>query len=125
MASYNLLQALSGARYDAVKKVLHMQPPMSGDFRSFLSTAADYGTVGVRDGKPFFEAVHGTVAFREIRYVSPVNDSALTGCKLALRAGLSKLAWPKYQSCNGCLQCPSVVCCSIDGFSGKCRTALR
>ncbi len=69
MASYALLQALSGARFDAVDGVLHLQPAVRGDFRSFISTATGYGTVGVTDGKPFLKAVSGTIAAKEIRYV--------------------------------------------------------
>jgi uncharacterized protein (DUF608 family) len=68
MASYALLQALSGARYDAVEGVLHLRPAVQGDFRSFLSTATGYGTVGVSDGKPFVQAVSGTIAVKEFRY---------------------------------------------------------
>jgi hypothetical protein len=69
MASYGLIQALSGARYDAVDGVLHMRPAVIGDFRSFLSTATGYGTVGVTDGKPFVQVVSGRIDVREIRYV--------------------------------------------------------
>ncbi len=69
MASYSLLQALSGARYDAVDKVLHLRPALSGDFRCFLSTATGYGTVGVTDGKPFIEVASGTIEAKEIRHV--------------------------------------------------------
>ena len=68
MASYALLQGLSGARYDAVDKVLHLEPGMPGDFRSFLATATGYGSVGVRDGRPFFDPASGSVEIREIRY---------------------------------------------------------
>ncbi len=67
MASYGLLQALSGARYDAVDKVLYLDPAVEGDFRSFLATATGYGTVGMRDGKPFIEVVSGQIEVREIR----------------------------------------------------------
>src|SRR6185503_19728003 len=56
LSSYALLQSLSGARYDAVDKVLHLTPSIAGDFRAFLATATGYGTVGVRGGKPFVEA---------------------------------------------------------------------
>jgi hypothetical protein len=35
---------LSGARYDAVDKLLHLEPRIAGDFRSFLATATGYGT---------------------------------------------------------------------------------
>jgi uncharacterized protein (DUF608 family) len=67
MSSYALLQGLSGARYDAVEKVLYLDPRIKGDFRCFLSTATGYGTVGIRKGKPFFTPVAGAVEIREIR----------------------------------------------------------
>lgn len=66
MASYGLLQGLTGARYDAVEKVLYVQPSLAGDFRSFFSTATGYGTVGVKDGKPFLEVKAGEIEVREI-----------------------------------------------------------
>jgi uncharacterized protein (DUF608 family) len=68
LSSYALLQALSGARYDAVEKVLYLRPRIAGDFRCFLATATGYGTVGVKDGKPFLEVRSGTIEAREIRY---------------------------------------------------------
>jgi uncharacterized protein (DUF608 family) len=68
MSSYALLQGLSGARYDAVEKVLHLEPRVKGDFRCFFSTAGSYGTVGVRKGKPFYDPKMGTLEIREIRY---------------------------------------------------------
>ncbi len=68
MSSYALLQGLTGARYDAVEKILYLEPSIKGDFRSFLSTATGYGTVGVREGKPFFEPATGHVEIREIKY---------------------------------------------------------
>lgn len=61
MASYALLQALGGARYDAVDKVLCLNPAIRGDFRCFLSTATGYGTVGMRGGKPFIEVKAGRI----------------------------------------------------------------
>ena len=74
MSSYGLLQGLSGARYDAVDKVLYLRPSIQGDFRSFLSTATGYGTVGIRAGKPFVEVRHGTIEIKEIRR----SDSSAT-----------------------------------------------
>jgi hypothetical protein len=68
LSSYALLQALSGARYDAVERVLHLEPQIKGDFRAFLSTATGYGAVGVRGGKPYFEVKSGQVEVREIKY---------------------------------------------------------
>ena len=63
-----MLQALSGARYDAVEKVLYLKPAIKGDFRSFLSTAFGYGTVGVKKGKPFFDICQGNVPIKRIEY---------------------------------------------------------
>lgn len=68
MASYGLLQGLSGARYDAVEQVLYLTPSLRGDFRAFLATASGYGTVGVRRGKPFLEVRAGQIPVKEIRY---------------------------------------------------------
>jgi len=70
MSSYGLLFGLSGARYDAVDKILYLQPSIKGDFRSFFCAANSYGTVGVRQGKPFYEAKTGTLEIREIKYVA-------------------------------------------------------
>jgi len=67
MSSYALLQGLSGARYDAVEKVLYLRPSVRGDFRCFLSTATGYGTVGMKEGKPFVEVKAGSVEIREIK----------------------------------------------------------
>jgi uncharacterized protein (DUF608 family) len=68
MSSYSLLQACSGARYDAVEKTLYLKPALKGDFRCFLSTATGYGTVGVREGQPFVDVVHGTIPVTKIQY---------------------------------------------------------
>jgi len=68
MSSYALIQGLAGVRYDAVEKTLHVAPRIEGDFRSFLSTASGFGTVGVRDGRPFVEARHGTIEVERIDY---------------------------------------------------------
>jgi len=70
MSSYALLQAFSGARFDAVEKTLYLRPAIKGDFRCFLSTATGFGTVGVKNGKPFVEVVSGQIPYREIKYAS-------------------------------------------------------
>jgi uncharacterized protein (DUF608 family) len=72
LSSYALLQGWSGARYDAVEKVLHLRPSVAGDFRCFISTATGYGSVGVRDGKPFLEVKSGRIDVSGIKYVSLV-----------------------------------------------------
>ena len=53
-----------------MEKILYLEPAIKGDFRCFLSTATGYGTVGVKKGKPFFEAKHGLVEIREMKYVA-------------------------------------------------------
>jgi len=68
MSSYSLLQALSGARYDATDKTLYLQPAVKGDFKAFLSTATGFGTVGVRNGKPFLKVVSGRIDVARIEY---------------------------------------------------------
>jgi len=64
LSSYGLIQGLSGARYDAINKVLYLTPSIKGDFRSFISTATGYGTVGVKNGKPFLEVKSGKIDYK-------------------------------------------------------------
>jgi uncharacterized protein (DUF608 family) len=59
MSSYALLQGLTGARYDAVTKTLHLAPKIKGDWRAFFSANGSFGTVGMKRGKPFYEPVRG------------------------------------------------------------------
>ncbi len=68
MSSYALLQGMTGARYDAVEKKLYLQPSRGGDFRSFFATATSYGTVGVKNGQPFYDPKTGTLEIRAIEY---------------------------------------------------------
>ncbi|HEV8244914.1 MAG TPA: GH116 family glycosyl hydrolase, partial [Polyangiaceae bacterium] len=75
LSSYGLLAALSGARYDAVERVLYLTPQVPGDFESFLCTAAGYGTVGVRRGQPFLEVAEGKIDVTRIAY-TPLAHSA-------------------------------------------------
>ncbi len=60
LASYGLLQGLTGVWYDAVDKTLHVDSKV-GDFTSFLSTATGYGTVTLTNGKPSLKVVSGTI----------------------------------------------------------------
>ncbi len=68
MASYGMIQGLTGVRYDAVDKTLTLAPTIAGDVRAFLSTATGYGTVGVKDGEPFVEVEQGTIPYETIDY---------------------------------------------------------
>ncbi|MBE7175459.1 MAG: hypothetical protein INR69_03600 [Mucilaginibacter polytrichastri] len=60
MASYGLLEGLTGVRYDAVEKTLHIDSRV-GDFTSFLSTNTGFGTVSLKNGKPVLNVVYGTI----------------------------------------------------------------
>ena len=68
MASYSLIQGLTGVRYDAVDKVLAMHPRIKGDFRAFLATAAGFAAVGVHNGEPFVEVRSGAIEVARIDY---------------------------------------------------------
>jgi len=60
MSSYGLLQGLTGLRYDAVDKTLHIDSKI-GDFRCFLATEKGYGVAGLKKGKPFVEVKSGAI----------------------------------------------------------------
>ncbi len=51
MSSYGLLQGLTGVRYDAVERTLHVDSRVGNDFRSFLATETGFATVGMEDGR--------------------------------------------------------------------------
>lgn len=60
LASYGLLQGLTGVRYDAVDKTLYVDSKI-GDFTSFLSTETGFGTVELKNGKPHVTVVSGSI----------------------------------------------------------------
>lgn len=60
MASYGMLQGLTGARYDAVDKILYIDSKV-GDFRSFISTDTGFGTLEWKNGKPSLNVVYGNI----------------------------------------------------------------
>jgi hypothetical protein len=65
MSSYALLEALTGARYDAVDKTLYVDSKV-GDFTSFLSTASGFGNVSYRGGKVTMKVVYGKIPVEKI-----------------------------------------------------------
>jgi len=72
LSSYGLLQGMTGVRYDAVAKTLYIDSQVGNDFRSFLSTASGFGTVGLKAGKPFVEMKEGTLDVEHV-FVSGVE----------------------------------------------------
>ena len=64
LASYSMLQALTGVRYDAVDKTLYIDSRV-GDFRTFLSTATGYATVALKSGVPSIKVVSGDIVVKK------------------------------------------------------------
>jgi hypothetical protein len=60
MSSYGMLEGLTGVRYDAVDKTLHINSKV-GDFTSFLSTATGFGTVSLKAGQPSIKVAYGKI----------------------------------------------------------------
>lgn len=61
MASYALLEGLTGIRYDAINKTLYIDSRIGDDFTSFLSTNTGFGNVGLKNGRPFINIKYGTI----------------------------------------------------------------
>jgi len=74
LASYALLQGLTGVRYDAVEKTLYIDSRV-GDLTSFLSTQTGFGTVSLKNGKPELDVTNGTIDVK--KYV--VSGKEYTG----------------------------------------------
>ncbi|WP_136464782.1 GH116 family glycosyl hydrolase [Flagellimonas onchidii] len=66
MASYGLLQGLTGVRYDAVEKALYIDSRIGDEFTTFLSTETGFGNVGLKNGKPFVNIKEGTIAINTV-----------------------------------------------------------
>ena len=64
MASYGMLQSLTGVRYDAVDQILFIDSNV-GDFTSFLSTETGFGNVGLKNGNPFIDVVYGNIEIQK------------------------------------------------------------
>jgi len=69
LSSYGLLQGLTGVRYDAVDKTLYIDSRIGNNFKSFLSTATGFGSVGLKNGKPFVEVKRGDIDIKHV-YIS-------------------------------------------------------
>jgi hypothetical protein len=65
MASYGLLQGLTGVRYDAVDQKLYVDSKVGG-FTSFLSTEYGFGTVTFKNGETELDVVYGEIPVKEV-----------------------------------------------------------
>ena len=65
LASYGLLQGLTGVRFDAVTQTLFVDSKV-GNFTSFISTETGFGTVTLTDGKVSLNIVQGNVPVQKV-----------------------------------------------------------
>ena len=65
MSSYGLIQGLTGLRYDAVEKALHIDSKL-GDFTCFISTNTGFGTVHFSKGKAIVQPVYGSIEVKKM-----------------------------------------------------------
>jgi len=65
MASYGLIQGLTGVRYDAVTKTLYINSQEGDDFTSFFSCHSGYGVVGLESGVPFVRMTSGSMNIKK------------------------------------------------------------
>ena len=66
LASYGLLQGLTGVRYDAVEKTLHFDSHFGDTFQTFFAAETGYGLAGLRGGKPFVTMKKGDLDVRRV-----------------------------------------------------------
>ena len=81
MSSYGLLFGLTGVRYDAVEKTLYIDSKIGNNFKSFISTAFGYGSVGLSDGSPFLNIAEGNI---------PVDKCVVSGEEKEIKISLFK-----------------------------------
>lgn len=73
LASYGLIQGLTGVRFDAVTGMLHVNSQI-GDFTSFLSTETGFGLVTLKGGKVSIKAVYGTIPVAKVNLAGKIID---------------------------------------------------
>ena len=73
MASYGMLQGLTGVRYDAVDGTMYIDSKI-GDFKSFISTDTGFGTIEWKHGKPSLEVVYGTIDVKRYNISGKIID---------------------------------------------------
>jgi hypothetical protein len=73
LASYGLLQGLTGVRFDAVSKTMYVDSKV-GDFKSFISTERGFGTVSLVKGAVKVDAVYGTIPVQKINVSGKLTD---------------------------------------------------
>ena len=64
MASYGMLQGLTGVRYDALTQKMYIDSQI-GDFTSFISTATGFGNVRFEKGQATLDVVYGDITVKD------------------------------------------------------------
>ena len=78
MASYGMLQGLTGVRYDAVDKTMYIDSKI-GDFKSFISTDTGFGTIEWKAGKPVLNVVYGSIDVKRYNVAGKIVDLGRLG----------------------------------------------
>lgn len=73
LASYGLIQGLTGIRYDAVEKNLYIDSKI-GDFTCFISTDSGFGTVKLQGEKAKLNMTYGNLDVKKV-YISGKEGS--------------------------------------------------
>ncbi len=60
MSSYGLLQGLTGIKYNALDQTMTIDSRAGRNFQCFFSCETGFGSVGLKNGKPFANAKYGT-----------------------------------------------------------------
>ena len=66
LASYGLLQALSGFRYSAPEQHLHFAPTLAGPFECFFSTASAWGTIAWDGAALSIDIAEGSLEIKQV-----------------------------------------------------------
>lgn len=67
LASYALLQACTGVRYDPREQILHLSPQFPGDWQCFFACEGAWGIVGFANDQPFVTWREGSRPVRNFR----------------------------------------------------------
>jgi len=90
MASYALLQAISGFRYSAVSQTLWFGPKISQrPFKVFFSAATGWGTITLSDNELTVKVQEGSLAVQEVRLALGDSES-VSPWRVTITAGKKK-----------------------------------
>jgi hypothetical protein len=65
MASYGMIQGLTGLRYDKLDRILYIESKIGDNFKGFISTEDGYGLAGLDNGVPFIRIIDGSIDIKK------------------------------------------------------------